>query len=133
GSAAGASATVIAPSFLLRYRIPCDKRAALSFSRNGSDRRRRWTFVLLRRCWLRSRACATIAANDSDVAIARLVDEVRVHRECAVAARRCRNVNQTRIRIERHGRPVMRTAGTGRERDGCLILIVVRVRIDDGP
>jgi hypothetical protein len=73
------------------------------------------------------------ATWDSGVSISGLVSKVRLDSECASSISRRRNVNQTRRRIERHGRPVMRSIRRRRQRDGRFVLIVVRLRIHNRP
>src|SRR5207247_3948950 len=78
------SSTWSAPTFLLRDRIPRDKRKVLSFGWHRSDRRRsrtRW---------------AKAGAEDSGISFSRLVNEIRFERERAATIGRRGNVNQTR-------------------------------------
>ena len=107
-AAADAAAARHAPAHLLRHRIPGDQRSRGPASPSGSGpiaggdgtRRRRASAAP---CRSSARACGSI----SRLGIA-YVKAVR---------RRCRNVHQTRRRIEGHRRPVVRAAAAGRNRD----------------
>src|SRR5207247_2550086 len=104
------SSTWSAPTFLLRDRIPRDKRKVLSFGWHRSNGRRSRTRL------------AKAGAEDSDISFSRLVNEIFFELERATAVGSRGNVNQTRRGIERHRRPVMGSIGRRRQRDGFLVL-----------
>src|SRR5205814_10546770 len=78
------SSTWRAPTFLLRDRIPGDKRKVLPFGWHRSNRGRRRTH------------CAKASADDSGISFSRLVNEIFFNLERAATVSGRGNVNQTR-------------------------------------
>ena len=78
----------------------------------------------------RSRTRTASDSNNPDVRLPGLVGEIRIDGVVRAAAGGGRNVHQASGRIERHGRPVVRTAGSRRQRNG--VCAIVRFGVHDG-
>ena len=77
------------------------------------------------------RSCSLcLWADDAEVLLAWLVDEVLIGRVSVDAAIGRWNINQAGARIERHGRPVVPAARPGSQHHG--LGAVVRFFVDDG-